>query len=689
VHSEFKSAVGCRPRSSGRARAGLFGGLLSALLIGCPPDGPPPLELEEGCNPLLAGYDCMLPYPSDHFLVSDASLPSGHRVQMPLSAALMDNEGYSADVTEWRPSDGFSRSAPIVAVLGVELSDAGLVGIFDDYADSAKATSRTLLIDADSGALVPHFVDLDGRATDPLRRAIVIRPMVPLDYETRYVVALQGLEQPAGKAAPAPEGFRRLRDAEVGEDPVLKPLLERYQRDLFPVLEQLGVDRAGLQLAWDFTTGSELHLVDDMLRTRELVLAELEVNPPTLESIGFVEDPDEHTWRRVIGIIDGPMVMERDSPGAVPARDAEGRVRLNGRARIPFTVIVPTGVRDGYDPGIVLEFGHGVFGSQDEVDALKTRRIFDRTGSVGFAIDWAGMSAIDIGIVIGAVGDDVWRSMQFSDRVLQAMANWLSMTAAIRGLFTQEPLLHRPEEPGLPGVVTDPANPGSDNAGALVYDPAHINFLGISQGAILGGVYSALNPAIERSILHVGGAGWTHIMSRAVPFARFLFIMDISMPDLLDQQKLIATMQMYFDRIDPATFAPFVLDRELPFGPPGNAAGRRILLQAGIADTSVPSFTCALHARHLGVPITDSSPLRPFGLETVTEPHEGSAVALFDLGVDDAFFAVSAPPDDETEVHEQLRRSDEAMTQMREFLHTGTVVNPCDGPCYIEPDPID
>ena len=41
-----------------------------------------PMALEEGCNPLLGGSDCFLPYPSDVFLVDDESMPSGQRLEI-------------------------------------------------------------------------------------------------------------------------------------------------------------------------------------------------------------------------------------------------------------------------------------------------------------------------------------------------------------------------------------------------------------------------------------------------------------------------------------------------------------------------------------------------------------------------------------------------------------------------------
>ena len=93
-------------------------------------------------------------------------------------------------------------------------------------------------------------------------------------------------------------------------------------------------------------------------------------------------------------------------------------------------------------------------------------------------------------------------------------------------------------------------------------------------GHILGGILTALHPRLERAVMQVGGAGLSHMMFRALPFERFLFLMDFSLPDPLDQQKFSAMVQRHFDRIDPAFYAPWVLDEELPIGRSSNPADR-------------------------------------------------------------------------------------------------------------------
>src|SRR3954466_9957801 len=89
----------------------------------CPPPAPTakPISVPDGCNPLGAGLDCGVPYPSDFFLVDDATLPSGKRIELKGNAALVTAKApvVSANVFDHTTADGFSRITPIVFSLGV------------------------------------------------------------------------------------------------------------------------------------------------------------------------------------------------------------------------------------------------------------------------------------------------------------------------------------------------------------------------------------------------------------------------------------------------------------------------------------------------------------------------------------------------------------------------------------------
>ncbi|OGQ13694.1 MAG: hypothetical protein A2138_27950 [Deltaproteobacteria bacterium RBG_16_71_12] len=486
---------------------------------------------------------------------------------------------------------------------------------------------------------------------------------------------------------PALEGFRRLRDGQTGADPALAALAPHFDADVFPVVERAGIARGALQLAWDFTTGSDERTTDDMLHARAASLAAIDASPPVVTVDAVFEDDevalavDDHpelTWRMIYGTFTAPRVVEGNEPGTKLLRDADGLPMAEGAIEVPFIAAVPASVRDGA-AGMPVLFGHGFFGSKDELEGFAARNIMNAVRGVGFAIDWQGMSDADIGRVVATVGGEVDKSIDFAERVPQAMVNWHALSRAIEsGAFFGHDAFTRP-----------PARPGRDELRVPVIDVSKPTcFIGISMGHILGGTMTALNPDVRRTALQVGGAAFSTMMFRARPFSRFLFLMDISMPDALDQQKLHAHMQSQLDRIDPASYARFLFDEELPIGPSNAPDGRHALLQMGVGDPQVPNIGTELHARTLGVPVVEGSAKHDiFALDDVAAPHRGSGLFAFDFGVDTGFYETATPAEDGNAVHEAVRRSPEALTQLDAFFHEGVIINPCGERCTVDVPP--
>ena len=668
------------------------------VVAACPAPEPTPLSYTDGCHPLLAGVQCNLPYPSDFFLVDDPTMPSGRRVEIPEAAKLVTEAGWSAEPTDFMPEDGFSPMSPVVVSFGVRIAQDSVAGIASDPVLTTEAGFATAVIDLATGERVPHFIDADPRARGDDRQALVVRPLQRLDELTTYGVFLSGLRTADGADAPTPEAFRRLRDGEVGADPVLAALVDDYEARVFPAAAAAGIDRKALQMAWTFTTGSDEHVWADMLRARELVLAALAQTAPVV-AISDVQEGailetalDEHpeiTWRVIHGTITGPRVVDGDEAGATLLRDAEGKVMLDGTITFPFTAIVPASLRDRFAAGPALAFGHGFFGSRAEAEGYRARKLAHATGQVVFAIDWQGMSASDRGALSSALAEKVYTALQFGERLPQAMANWQTLTSAVVGGIVDDAVLEDGESAMRPfrrpsdgtGVVADPDNAAATNAGLPVVDHTQMGFIGISLGHYLGGVLNALNADLSRTVLHVGGAGFSHSMFRARPFQGFLVFLNISLPDSLDQQLLSAKMQRGFDRFDPATYAAFLLHQDLPRGPDNGRSQRRVLLQMGMGDAQVPNVASEFHARLIGLPQVNPTAHAPvFGLDQVDAPVAGSGFFAFDFGVDTSFYE-KADFGPETPVHNGLRLTPEALAQIGAFLNEGVIMNPCDGPC--------
>jgi len=193
---------------------------------------PEPLVFVAGCSPLLVdaaskSLDCGLPYPSDFFLADDPTTPTGKRIVFtgPAKMATAQIPVRSADIMETFAADGFSPNTGIVWSFGVRADPRPCPASSTTPRPRSRPASPPRLIEAGTGRRIPHFIDVDPRAVDDAREALVMRPLEVLAERTRYIVAISGVTTPEGTVIAPPEAFRRLREANVGEDAVLAPLL--------------------------------------------------------------------------------------------------------------------------------------------------------------------------------------------------------------------------------------------------------------------------------------------------------------------------------------------------------------------------------------------------------------------------------------------------------------------------------
>lgn len=606
----------------------------------------------EGCNPLGQEWDCLLPYPSDAFLIdgqvslSDAALPK-------------DKFGDPIRAFDAREANGFSVHPSILFTLGSGIDPNSLVGQ-DRTELSVMVDSPTVLLDTESGDPVPHFSEVYLGADEELQIG-AIRPLVRLADGRRYVVAVKNVRLADGSDAEPPEVFAALRDAVVGAEHV--DLLSRFETDVFAPLDAFGVDRSELDLAWDFTTRTREDLTGDMISVRAGTLAWLESNTPTV-TLGEVREGEdvstniaEHTFRHIEGTFTAPLWTESDEPGAV-LRGPVGQREIVGTIEVPFTITIPHSIaEDEMRTGSFIQYGHGFFGRRDEVTSFVQAKFGDDYGYVMGAVEWAGMTRADRDWVVGQIGGGAAAAFQFVPRVHQGMSNQLVFTEVVRGVLANEAALK---------VGTRP-----------VYEPDQIYFLGISQGHILGGTFMALSPTIERAVLNVGGASFGLILTRSYAFLLYERLLAQWM-GTLELLKFESVATQVLEVIDPIAYAPLVLEEPLP-----GAVTKQVLLQGGMGDAAVPSVAIELHARALGIGLlSPSSANIPF-IESVSAPAD-SALSMFDFGIDPAFGRPWDPINMDNEAHEGVRRFGAAREQMQQFLRpNGQVEDTCAGPCVV------
>lgn len=614
-----------------------------------------------GCNPIAAEWDCFYPFPSDHFRV----MGSQGTPRVLLSNEVMAYQSgvdpspeTALDFPSMFAMDGFSNTQQLAVRIpgGVTLTDlvmpyASDVTLTSDLGPSASADHGTLLLDTETGSFVPHYADVDRAPADPNDHLLMIRPAVRLVSGRRYVAALHGLSNPAGAAVVPPASFAALRDNTAGG------ALQTHMNDkVFAPLVAAGVERASLQLAWDFTVQSEASAKGDLLRVRELALAEFAKAPPAVTIVSVTEDPDAYIARRVEGELTVPLFVEQPTAAVRLVRGPDGRPVQNGTVQVPFTALIPKSVWSGTTPGParVLQFGHGFFGSRNEITTFP-HRLGDQAGMIVVAVDWLGMSSGDAAALAVDLLTTGKMAPRFVERAHQGMVNQLALSEAVaNGLFD---------------------HPQLQKDGKSLTDGKFIGFYGISQGHILGGTYAALSTRIDHFALEVGGASFGLMMSRAAPFKPFFEMLTGASGTQAGAQKLMLLLMPILDRIDPATWAEHVRDKPLP----GSPATRQLLLRDGLADTQVPNIAHHLHVRLLGLP--QLTPVaRPLWGMTLVDGPQPSGFLEYDFGEKPK--DVHGMPAGGNQVHGGLRELPAAMEQIDRFLRPGGLVEwTCDGPC--------
>src|SRR5690606_31632273 len=319
-------------------------------------------------------------------------------------------------------------------------------------------------------------------------------------------------------------------------------------------------------------------------------------------------------------------------------------------------------------------YGHGLLGRHTEVGASNVRTMAQRHGFVFCATKWIGMADEDIPNVV-SMFTDMSRFHTVPDRSLQGFLNFMflgrAMTAA--GGFAAHPAFR--DERGRPLI---------DPKAELVYD-------GNSQGGILGGALVALSPDLRRAVLGVTGMNYSTLFNRSSDAAPFQAVLDQGYPDKLDQQLVLALMQMLWDRGETNGYAAHLTGDPYPRTPP-----HRVLMQIAYGDHQVATVTAEVAARTIGarVRVPALAPGRSpdvvpyWGIPGFRTKHAGSALVVWDSGTPSPPLT-NTPPMAGThgeDPHEDPRRTPAAQLQKALFLTTGVVQDVCgSAPCLSDP----
>ncbi|MCG5445809.1 hypothetical protein NIE79_004332 [Micromonospora sp. NIE79] len=651
--------------------------LLGTAAPAAPSSAPAPAG-HPSCDP-IDPTACLLPFPNDYFTVPDRSSPTGKRVRFTAAAMPANVQGTPIDPTEWNRQDGFSPGSPIlVRVPGLDAAASGIAPV-TDIGRSLAPDAPIVLLNTRTGERTPYWAELDAHAAgQPERQLLIIRPAVALTEGTRYVVGLRGLRDGNGAVIPAPKAFTAyLTGAGLKPRDARGPQVRRIVTEL----TRTGVTRHSLYLAWDFTVASRHGLTGRMVAVRDDAFADLGRTAPPVtvtQVTDYSPEQDPLIARQVSGTIGVPSYLTGD--GGPGSRLHYGPPGGAGTPPTPNALPTPSGVTLAADfvcniprsasaarPAHLSLYGHGLLGRPTEINAGNVRTMSNTHNFTFCATSWIGMAAADVPYVAGAFTDlSVFPAV--ADRLQQSFLNFL---------FLGRAMIHPAGFAADPAFRDVTARPLINRVGGLHYD-------GNSQGGINGGALTAIAQDWTRSVLGVPAMNYSTLLQRSVDFAPFQTVLDGYYPDTVDQQLVLALLQMLWDRSEANGYAQHMTDRPLPRTP-----AHQVLMHVAFGDQQVSPAAAEVQARTIGARLHTpaladgwSLDVRPYwGIAPIRRyPYTGSAIVIWNSG---AAYAppptnlAPAGPEFGDDPHEFPRAQAAAQKQKAVFLLTGKVVDVC------------
>jgi hypothetical protein len=616
----------------------------------------PPLD--PACDPIVPSH-CGFPLPSNYWTKDDATSKTGKRLAF-TSAVLPLHNGQAANPAPFNVLDGFSTGMNLM----VHLPGATATGLpsHTDLAASIKADAKTIVLDAETGELVPHWAELDATAKAPNdevgdQTTFMIRPAIRLKDAHRYVVAIRHVVDEAGKElAPSP-AFKALRDGGSFAHASIEARRALYA-DIFAKLKAAGVDQGTLQLAWDFTTSSRENNTAKMLKMRDEALALVGADGPTYVVKDEQTDPNPDTHKRYILTMHVPSYLDKAEPGGTLVLGADGMPKQNGWADFDVIVHVPNSAfKTGAAPAALVQNGHGLLGLKTEGDGGYLTMIGNKQNYVTFSVDFVGMAHDDNQTLTDTMVGDIGGFSKIVGRQHQGLLNSLLAMRMMKGRWAKD------QETAL---------------GRKLVDTTLTFYRGDSQGGIFGGSYMGLSTDVTRGLLSVTGAPYSILLNRSQDFGPFFFLLGTVYATSLDVQQTIGYVQMFWDQTEPNGYIPYMTENPLPGTPSHN-----VLIHCALGDHQVNTLGAHYEARTMKAALVDPYVRPVWGLETKKAPFAGNAIVEFDYG-NPPDPVTAEPPTKGQDPHEFPRREPAGYQQADAFFRTGQITQTCAGACVFK-----
>jgi len=570
-----------------------------------------------GCDSLVTtpvGHDCLLPWPNDAFTKPSHSTSTGRMLNIPATLTPTNVSGVHVATAYENLNDGFSPgSTPLIQIPNLSIAKSRIAPSTDISVSGCTVagqltspTAPVVLWDTTARRCVPYFAELDAQDPDPATKLLIVHPALDFAEGHRIVVLLRNLKDASGAAIPMLAGERAALNG------TMKPASRGTHLKWVVTNDLKGFDLAGLYAAWDFTVisgGGNLsrlsasNLADPALAMRQQAFALVGKTAPVFKVTHvFVNGNAE---REVDGIFQVPTFLKgcaatgtamfgSTNTGTCGAMSTTANhlpklvksTYVKATSSVPahwtnqiwanFICVMPQTL-SGAGPALPTLYGHGLLGDAGEVTRGNFKSGPTLHNMMGCATDWTGMSGNDLLLVAGALSD-LSHFHTNVDHMLQGLVNFQFLGR----------LINSPK-----GFASDPAFESGGRARFLVGD---CNYLGYSQGGIMGGALSAISNEWTSVVLGQAGIDYGGLLlNRSVDWGEFASVYDAAYKNPVDQQLGLQLIQLLWDRGENDGYA-----EHLTSNPYGGTKAKHVLIIENYGDHQVSNMAQEVLARTIG-----------------------------------------------------------------------------------------
>lgn len=529
-----------------------------AAVVNVDPPPATPSSARASCN-RQAVRSCLLPFPSDQYLVADATTATGFRVDVPVDVVppgILSQFGPGASIDDaFGGADGFSAVTPIIFETAEKVNPASLPADGGDVlVVTDTTTGRRVPVRAELSHDAERFIGQD-------RTIVIAWPVTRFAYGHKILAVLTDrLHADAGTSVSASPGMvaarSRLASAVGG-------------RAVTSAVGAMAIAQPG-GAAWDHVISATSFVV----RSQANVTAELDAKA------------------RVVRASDHPVRAVAVGPSLIGgAASVTGQIRVDDFRTdqhvhrpgppvatdlwVDFLMILPERPATAAGAPVVI-YGHGISISKESMLVVAAQNARHGLATVGIDIPNHGSRSGE-GWLLSLANPSLFGRLAAMPE--QGILDTLGLFTAIKQHFA--------------GIDVLPYHlfTGSRPDGKADLDTTRVLYEGTSMGGFLGASFVALAPELDGAFLQVPGSGIADTIFHSILWWLFTPIEPQGV-SAGDAQALMGSAGMLLDRGENT----YLLDRI-------RASGKPFFIAYAANDGVVPNASSERMVRETGIPM--------------------------------------------------------------------------------------